>query len=297
MAPLAPRIPLRIVTCRELPEPDADEALLLAALHARGVAARMAAWNDPREDWDARAPSLIRSTWDYLHDIAAFRAWVERTERAGPLWNPAHIVLGNLHKEYLLALEQRGVPIAPTVLVRRGSEETLFPILYRQGWLNIVIKPAVGAGSFETRRFGKDTFEEGLAYFAKSVQERDTLVQLYLPSVEAHGERALVWIAGEFTHAVRKTPRFSGDEERVSEAVAIEPDERALGELALAPFAQDLLYARVDIARDPLGAPRIMELELVEPSLFLAQHPPALERFADEIARRVRVFERDGSLG
>lgn len=292
----AARMELRVATCRVLPEPDPDEELLLAALHARGVGARMAAWNDPGMDWDARVPTLIRSTWDYLHDVAAFRAWIDRAERAAPLWNAARVVLGNLHKDYLLALQDRGVPVVPTVLVRRGAERSLAALARERDWNDLVVKPAVGAGSFETRRFRGHEFADAERCFADAVRARDTLVQPYVASVDGHGERALVWIAGAFTHAVRKSPRFSGDDECVSEAVAIEADERALGELALAPLARELLYARVDVARDADGRPRIMELELVEPSLFLAQHPPALARFADEIARRVADPWRSGAI-
>ncbi|MFN0253921.1 MAG: hypothetical protein ACKV2T_44065, partial [Kofleriaceae bacterium] len=93
---------LRIATCTPLPEPDVDEELLLDALRAKGVRARMAAWNDPAEDWDARGPTLIRSTWDYIHDIDGFRAWLARAERAGPVWNSRALVERNLHKGYLL---------------------------------------------------------------------------------------------------------------------------------------------------------------------------------------------------
>jgi hypothetical protein len=71
-----------------LPEPDVDEELLLEALRRRGVRARIAAWNDPAEEWDAPVPTLVRSTWDYIHDLAAFRAWIARASAAAPLWNP-----------------------------------------------------------------------------------------------------------------------------------------------------------------------------------------------------------------
>ncbi len=106
------------------------------------------------------------------------------------------------------------------------------------------------------------------------------LVQPYLRSVESGGERALVWISGEITHAVRKTPRFSGQEESVSDATTIAADELAFARGVLEPLRRDLLYARVDIARDESGAPVLMELELLEPSLFLCREPRALARFA-----------------
>lgn len=278
---------LRIATCTPLPEPDVDEELLLDALRAKGVDARMAAWNDPREDWDARVPTLIRSTWDYIHRISEFRAWLVRAERAAPLWNPRTIVERNLHKGYLMELERGGIPITPTELLPRGSDASLDDLRARRGWGTVVIKPAIGAGSFATRRFEAREAELGQHFLRDSLRERDVLVQPWLPSVDGHGERACVWIDGAFTHAVRKTPRLSGQDESVSEAVAPEPAERALAEKVLAPLAKELLYARVDVAPGLDGRPCVMELELVEPSLFLKQHPPALARLADAVARRL----------
>ncbi|MBK7875754.1 MAG: hypothetical protein IPJ77_08385 [Planctomycetes bacterium] len=278
---------LRIATCTPLPEPDVDEDLLLAALRARGVDARMAAWNDPREDWDARVPTLIRSTWDYIHHLDEFRAWLARAERVAPVWNPRGIVERNLHKGYLLELERRGIPITPTELLERGTNASLDALRARRGWDAVVIKPAVGAGSFATRRFEPREAELAQHFLRDSLRERDVLVQPWLSSVDGHGERACVWIDGAFTHAVRKTPRLSGQEESVSVAIPIEPAELALGEKVLAPIAKELLYARVDIAPGLDGRPCLMELELVEPSLFLTQHPPALARLVDAIARRL----------
>lgn len=153
-------------------------------------------------------------------------------------------------------------------------------ILTERGWRDFVIKPRVGAASFATRRFSTQNAQEGGEFLEKHSLERDMLVQPYLLSVETHGERCLVWIAGEITHAVRKTPRWEGGSESVSEAIAPLPEEKALALKVLKPFAPELLYARVDLARDDDGHPVVMELELVEPSLFLIEQPRALERLA-----------------
>ena len=279
---------LRIATCRPLPEPDVDEDLLLDALAARGIAARMAAWNDPREDWDAPVPTLLRSTWDYIHDLPAFHDWIARAAAAAPLWNPADVLRGNLHKRYLLDLADRGVPVVPTDLVARGTAGSLADRLAAQGWRDVVLKPAVGAGSFETHRFTAGADAAAETVFARLVATRDMLVQPYQPSVEAHGERALVWIDGAFTHAVRKSPRFADGVEQVSAALPLSAAERAVGEAALAPLAGRLLYARVDVAPDAAGNPQVMELELVEPSLFLLQEPLALRRLVQGVERRLR---------
>jgi glutathione synthase/RimK-type ligase-like ATP-grasp enzyme len=279
---------LRIATCRPLPEPDVDEDLLLAALADRGVAARMAAWNDPDENWDAPIPTLLRSTWDYIHALPDFEAWIARAAAAAPLWNPPEVLRDNLHKRYLLELAARGVPVVPTELVARGAGGTLAERLAARGWRDVVVKPAVGAGSFETHRLADGASPAGEALLARLTATLDVLIQPYQASVEAHGERALVWIAGTFTHAVRKSPRFADGVEQVSAALPLSAAERAVGEAALAPLADQLLYARVDVAPDAAGQPQVMELELVEPSLFLLQSPSALARLADAVLERLR---------
>jgi glutathione synthase/RimK-type ligase-like ATP-grasp enzyme len=285
------RFALRIATCRPLPEPDVDEDLLLAALAERGIAARMAAWNDPDENWDAPVPTLLRSTWDYIHALPAFEAWIARAAAAAPLWNPPQVLRGNLHKRYLLELAARGVPVVPTELVAQGAGGTLAERLAARGWRDVVVKPAVGAGSFETHRLADGASGAGEALLARLAATRDVLIQPYQASVEAHGERALVWIAGTFTHAVRKSPRFADGVEQVSAALPVSAAERAVGEAALAPLADQLLYARVDVAPDAAGQPQVMELELVEPSLFLLQSPLALARLADAVVERLRGID------
>ncbi|HEX6884844.1 MAG TPA: hypothetical protein VF530_15825 [Planctomycetota bacterium] len=281
---------LRIATCRPLPEPDPDEGPLLAALAARGVRARMAAWSDPREDWAAPVPTVLRSTWDYPHRAEAFLAWVERAARVAPLWNPPSVVRWNLHKRYLVELAERGIAVVATECLERGAEVRLGELLSARGWDDAVLKPAISAASFETLRVRAGVPGElarGAAHLTRLLAERDVLVQRYAPAVETSGERALVWIDGALSHAVRKSPRFAGQEESVSAALPIAPDEAALAEGVLAGLAGELLYARIDVVRGAHGAPELMELELIEPSLFLVQHPPALARLADALARRL----------
>ncbi|MBU3672358.1 MAG: hypothetical protein FGM43_07380 [Sinobacteraceae bacterium] len=277
---------LNIATCRPLPEPDVDEDLLLEALQAVGVEARMAAWDDAAQ-WREPVPTLVRSTWNYIHALDAFAGWVREVAAVAPLWNSASVLLGNLHKRYLLELAGRGVPVTPTELLTRGWSGSLSELCGRRGWHDVVVKPAVGAASFETYRFTTLDAEVD-AQTRVFATQRDLLVQPYLPSVEDYGERALVWIDGEFTHAVRKTPRFAGGVEVVSEAIGLTAAERSLGTAALAPFAADLLYARVDVAPGPDGQPVVMELELIEPSLFLLQSPQALERLVAAVRRELK---------
>jgi glutathione synthase/RimK-type ligase-like ATP-grasp enzyme len=276
--------------CRLLPEPDPDQPLLEAALQSRGLRAATLAWDDPGTDWTSARLTVLRSTWNYPHRPQDFLRWIDHTATVTELWNPPAVVHANIHKSYLLDLAERGVAAAPTRLIRRGSAVTLREAAGE--WGTVVVKPAVSAASLDTLR-AESGSAEGEAHLRALVATRDALVQPYLPSVEGTGERALVCIDGVLTHAVRKHPRFAAEDESVSGALPIADDERRLAERALATVDAPLLYARVDVARGADGRPLVMELELIEPSLFLMQHPPALERFADAILRAVR---RGGTL-
>lgn len=275
-----------LATCRELPEPDPDDRLLLSALANRGIEARYAAWDDPAERWEADL-IVIRSTWNYYLHPTQFLEWAEFAGRAAKLRNSLDVIFWNHDKRYLLELERCGVPIVPTLRFERGQAISLDDLMRETGWQDVVIKPAISAASYRTRRFNSRS-KEGGAHLAQLLETGDVLVQEYMPGVEKHGERALVWIDGVFTHAVRKSPRLAGGAEDVSPAVPISPGELNVGQAAVAGFEPGkLLYARVDVVPDATGQPRVMELELIEPSLFLMQCPAGLERFAGAIKARL----------
>ncbi|MBZ5714836.1 ATP-grasp domain-containing protein [Nannocystis pusilla] len=277
-----------LATCVIKPEPDPDEALLVAALTEAGVEPRVLAWDDPAAAWHEAGLCVIRSTWNYPHRPDDFLAWARRVAGVTRMYNPLAIVAGNYHKSYLRGLADRGVPVVDTVHVARGAAPELAQILDERGWDRAVVKPAVSAASLGTWRLERAEADACQQRFAEDVARRDTMVQPYMRAVEGPGERALIWIDGALTHAIRKTARFVGEREQVSPAVPIAGDERRLAEVALAPIADQLLYARVDVVRDDDGAPRIMELELIEPSLYLAEHPPALARLVAAIVARSR---------
>ncbi|MBV8760304.1 MAG: hypothetical protein JO257_23635 [Deltaproteobacteria bacterium] len=271
---------LRIATCLNLPEVDVDAEPLVDALRRANVPFELLAWDDPSVDWDAPAPTILRSTWNYALNLDSFLAWVDRVATASPLWNPPDVVHANVRKRYLLELARRGVPVIATTLVERGQTA---PLPHER----VVIKPEVGAGSLGAR-----VFEPGdpaaAQHLAALTQNGAALVQPYVASVEQYGERSLVWIDGALSHAIRKTPRFSGDSEKITGPFPIADDERAVAEAALAPYAGDILYGRVDVARDDAGQPRVMELELVEPSLFFARQPGAADRYVAGLRRRLQ---------
>ena len=276
-----------LATCCNLPEPDFDAVPLVEALGAAGMEAGFLAWDDRSVDWSRARLTLLRSTWNYPQFPIEFMKWAERTAQVTDLWNPLTVVQWNVHKRYLLKLEEAGIPVAPTELVEQGSDRPLQGILDQRGWDQVVVKPAISAASYRTLKIGPNETDLGEQHLRELAAEGDSLVQLYLPSVEGHGERALVWIDGEVTHAVRKTPRFSGEDESVSDAMEISNAELSLAHQAISAIDDDPLYARIDMAPGPDGEPVVMELELIEPSLFFPQGPKALERLVAAIRRRL----------
>jgi hypothetical protein len=275
-----------VASCKSLPEPDPDQPLLLAALAGAGIEAKILGWDDPAAPFADHDLVVLRSTWNYYEHVDAFVAWASQLGLTKRMLNPPRIVAWNARKTYLRELDARGVAIVPTEFALRGTAPRLDDILRARGWDEVVVKPVVSAASFRTERFARASLAAGQAFLDDLVADRDAMVQRWMPSVETYGERSLVWIDGTVTHAIRKTPRFSGGQEQVSAEVPIADDERAFAERALEPFASELLYARVDLVRDIEGTLRVMELELIEPSLFLQQSPKALDRLVAAIARR-----------
>ena len=276
---------LRVATCLTLPEPDPDAEPLAAALAAAGIDAQVVAWDDPAADWTTPIPTIIRSTWNYSLARDEFLAWCDRVHATAPLFNPPAIAHANSHKRYLLDLAARGVPTVPTTLVPRGGSLGDAGAAYER----MVIKPAIAGGSLGAKVFAATDRDAAATHTAAWTARGDVLVQPYLASVEDYGERSLVWIDGAITHAIRKSPRFSGDAEQVTGPHPIAIDERAVAEAALEPWQDTILYGRVDMARDAMGNPCVMELELIEPSLFFAKYPPSVDRYLDGLTRRLRA--------
>ncbi len=280
-----------LVTYAAVPDGSSEDQRLIPALAAYGIGARFVVWDDPTVDWAAFALCVVRSTWDYLHRRAAFVAWAERVGGLTDLWNPAPLLRWNTHKGYLADLAERGVPIVPTVWLAMGEPADLVGILAAQGWRQAVVKPAVSADAYGTSIVTGDDLAPTQARLDALLQERDMMVQPFLSSVSSYGERSLMFIAGELTHAVRRSapeghgPRYDGDWPLVDPTA----EEVALARAVLTAVQAPTLYARVDLLRDEAGAPCLLELELVEPSLFLHQAPQAVTQFAAAIAARLHV--------
>jgi hypothetical protein len=276
-----------LVTCVRYPAGPDDDAPLVAACAAQGLRTAWAVWDDPAVDWAAAPVAVIRATWDYHHRRAEFLAWADRVAALTDLWNPASTIRWNTHKGYLRDLEAAGIPCVPTAWLAAGRLADLAALLAERNWTDVVIKPAVSADSFATRRVAAADLAAGQGHLDTHLPARDMMIQPFLPSVLDYGERSLIAINGEITHAVIRTPL--GGSAHLPPAPTLTtsaPDERDLAARILAGLTPTPLYARVDLARTPDGVPCLMELELVEPSLFFRLAPTGAHRLAAAIALR-----------
>ncbi len=281
-----------LVTYSGLPHLDHSDKLLQAALIARNFDAEAVVWDDPGVDWSSFDLCVIRSTWDYHHRRAEFLEWAERVSALAALRNSAEIVRWNSHKSYLRDLHMRGAPIVPTKWFQRGDAVDLAQLMTTCGWQDVVIKPAVSASAHATilvSLTSEASFAEGQAHLDNLLATGDVLVQPYMASVESYRERSALFIRGELTHSVSKPPVLHS-ESKDSDYRLVMPsdDEVALARDILRLTDYDTLYARVDIVRDDAGNPCLLELELVEPSLFLDLSTLAVERLVEGIAADLR---------
>ncbi|WP_217240500.1 RimK family alpha-L-glutamate ligase [Streptomyces sp. AC555_RSS877] len=283
-----PRVALVTYDPRPQTSKDADLPVLLAALRAAGAEADAVFWDDTGVDWGAYDLAVIRSTWDYSWRAAEFVAWAERCAKVTRLANPADVVRWNTDKWYLGDLTAAGVPVVPTRYLAPGDAADL------PGDREYVIKPTSGAGARYAARYTPEQHDTAVRHLARMHGEGLTaMVQPYMRSIDAAGERALQFYGGRLLHASRKravlAPGTAFDADKVAhpglEPWTPTPAELAVAERALAavPDADHLLYARVDLVDGDDGQPRVMELELVEPNLFLFLHPGSVPAVAAAI--------------
>jgi glutathione synthase/RimK-type ligase-like ATP-grasp enzyme len=283
---------LAFATSAELPSIQADDAQLASTLEQLGVTPASCIWNDPTVDWSTFDAVLIRTIWDYYKHHAAFIAWLDRLDRLGiPTINHSRVLRWNSDKRYLIELAAQGVAIIPTRLAQASE---LAGVLASMPTQQVVIKPTISGGAWHTLRgqTGDAVFTDAVARLPREI---DYLVQPFVPEIVSAGEWSLLYFGGAFNHAVIKRP-VAGDYRVQSEyggsAEPIQPDYATLSATgkALAAVASmgygDLAYARVDGVISA-GQFLIMELELIEPFLFLAGQPQAAERFARQLARRL----------
>lgn len=271
-----------------------DDALLRDALRMHGLDSVRLAWDDPSADWSSFQALVFRTTWDYYERFEEFMAWFDQVRTFVRLVNNPQALSWNMHKRYLLELQQKGVSVVPTLMLDRGTEPDWHGLLEENNWSQAVVKPAVSGGARLTYRLSHDNVDEISRLVGQHLTREDFLVQPFMADIQRTGEDTLMVLGGTYTHAVRKMAKkgdFRVQDDYGGTVASLEPtdEQRALALRAMQASGFDLVYGRVDVVADEQGEPLVMELEIIEPELWLRYHPPAAQPFAQAIAREVEL--------
>ena len=273
-----------------------EDRLLGEALARQGVTAVRRDWADPEVDWSKFSAAVFRTTWDYFDRFDSFVAWLDRVQKQTRLLNPPALVRWNLDKHYLAELQAAGVPVVRTVFIERGEPIDLCACLDEQGWDEVVVKPTVSGAARHTYRVGRDDAQQFQSRLQTLVAQQAMMIQPFVADVVERGEVTLVFFGDRYTHAILKRPapgdfRVQDDHGGTVHAYTPTADEVEFARAAILACPSLPAYGRVDLVRDETGAPAVMELELVEPELWLRMHPPAAELMAASLLANLTVAE------
>lgn len=265
-----------------------DDLLLARELEAAGVRVEPAVWDSPGLEWQRYVAVVVRSTWDYHLRHEAFTDWLGHLEQLRvPVLNPPRLMRWNADKHYLMDLAAQGVPVVPTRWVMQHDAAPLAQIMGEAQWERVVVKPAVSASAHRTWRASASEAPLLEENFRALVASGNVLVQPFVEAVTTDGEWSLLFYGGEYSHSVLKRPRhddFRVQREHGGTSVPSEPSREVVDDARVALRAAERargasLYARVDgCVLD--GQFVLMELELIEPDLFLRSHAEAPGRLA-----------------
>jgi glutathione synthase/RimK-type ligase-like ATP-grasp enzyme len=272
-----------------------EDELLKNALEKMGIASARVNWADPEVDWSVFDCALFRTTWDYFERFREFTDWLNRVEQQTRLCNDRSLIRWNMDKHYLHNLEEKGIPVVESAFIEKGSETDLRALLEIHGWNEGVIKPCVSGAARHTYRVNRQNADEVGSVIRPLLSDEAFMLQPFLPHITETGEDTLMVIGGEVTHAVRKKAkpgdfRVQDDHGGTVHEYTPLPEQIKLAERAFAACNPLPVYGRADMVRDGSGRWVIMELELIEPEMWMRMHPPAAEAFAGAIKGYMSEF-------
>lgn len=282
-----------ILTTQTLKETHEDDLLLASALEKEGLRTQIRNWEDYDISKEHTHSVLFRSTWGYFNQIKEFKNFLKSIDRASCLcWNSIRLIRWNLHKKYLHELARKSVPVVRTKLIEEGQMIDLLALGNELETESFVIKPAVNAGGYNTLRV-----ELG-SNFAETLDEIRNknlgalMIQPFLQSIISEGEYSLIFIDGQLSHTVLKKPKagdFRIQEQHggTTEKCVTPPEALRLAKQVLDSLDEEPLYARVDVARTGRSSFLLMELELIEPHLWMSLEPKSCQLFANAIVKNL----------
>lgn len=294
---------ITILTCKAYFAPKTPTAytdnilleyrLLKEALERLGLSVNRTYWDDPNYDWRQTRAIVFRTIWDYFERFDEFWPWLQAVQDKTQLINSMALIKWNIDKAYLLDLAEKGIPVVPSVLVKKGETRMLSDIAAQNDWTDLVVKPTIAGGGYLTYKYRHADLIQSQAQFDTLVAERDMLVQGYISSITEKGEASLMVFGGEFTHSILKRAkpgdfRVQDDFGGSVHPYAHHPEEVALAQRVMAQCSAVPAYGRVDIVWNEQNQPMVSELEIIEPELWVRNAPWAADHFAKAIAQQLK---------
>lgn len=289
-----------LLTCQAYYKPDKitpyiqnilfEEQLLKTALEKQGLTVEITYWDNPSYDWSKTNSVFFRTIWDYFEKFEEFLKWLDEVKQQTHLINSYELVKWNIDKHYLKDLNQKGVQTVPTYFAKQHTKESLFDVSKKMGWNNMVIKPAISAAAFKTFKIVQDELDTQEELFQELLKDRDMLVQPFFETISSFGEASLMIFDGKFSHAILKKAkegdfRVQDDFGGIVHDYSPSSDEIAFALKVFKACDSMPLYGRVDIVWDVEKNIYLSELEIIEPELWIRNHPKSAETIAEAIKK------------
>ena len=268
-----------------------EDKLLKTELELLGLNVIIKDWKSKKFDWTKAEYAIFRSTWDYFDNFKLFSNWLEKNKYEIKFINSLEIIKWNLDKVYLLELQEKGINIAPTILIKKNQPTTLKKLFEDTGWQEAVLKPTVSGAARHTYRINRNSYNDYEEIFKGLICNEDFLFQEFIKNIISKGELSLIVIGGKYTHAVKKTAkkgdfRVQDDHGGKVEVYYASDKEIEFAEQCINLCLEMPLYARVDIAYDNNNELSLVELELIEPELWFRNNKKSAELLAKEISKK-----------
>ena len=269
-----------------------EDRILSEVLGELGISHEIVIWSDPDVEWEKFTCLLVKSVWDYFDYYPEFLDWIERMKILKiSVWNDLETIKWNSSKEYLLEIEQRGFPVISGMILEAESKPELDLIREKIQSDTIVVKPLVSGGAKNTLKIKLSEWENYAQKLEDLLQEEDFLVQPFISEVAEVGEYSLLFFNGKFSHAVLKTPAKSDFRVQhyyggMIQVIEPRPEMLESCQKLMETYAPNTLYGRVD-GVEINGVFHLMELELIEPYLFLALSDLAIPNYKEALRKRL----------
>jgi len=265
-----------------------EDRLVQEAIERKGLKVGRMDWATPNFDWSCAKALLFRTIWDYFERWDEFDIWLKHIEKTVPTINAISTIKWNVDKHYLGDLRDKGINVPPFKIAHKGDEITLSQIFEENNFNEVVLKPTISGGAFETYRIHKNEIATYEKAFARLISERDMMVQSFQKNVLEKGEISLMLFNGQFSHSILKIAkpgdfRVQDDHGGTVHHYQATPEEIKFAQKAVAACSPLPTYARVDIFYDNNNQPSLVELELIEPELWFRFNEKAADKLASAV--------------